>query len=277
MRYKGEVARDEYDRTPGERWSKLRHMRRSPLHYKHAIAQPDVTTDAFKIGGACHCALLEPEHFAARYTVYSESKTTGKGARTSWQEFQRANAHRIILSQDEWDRALAIAAAVRAHPAAAELLARGRAEVPLTWTDARTGIRCKARLDWGTAKHQLVEVKSTANLDAHAFANIAWKYSYFHQVHYYARGLAAQLGRNPEQIETFVIAVESAPPHDVVVYCPEDSALEAAQEEVEQILTQLALCLERDHWPGRAEQQQILSAPRYVVDSEEDDWTVTGG
>lgn len=273
--YKGEVQRDQYESAPGERWSKLRNMRKSPLHYQHGIRCAPAATDALRIGGAIHCAVLEPEFFAARYVTYAESKCRGEGARKRWEEFQAAHRHMVILEPDELRRVHEVAAAVRSHQEARQLLAKGRPEVPLIWTDAATGIACKCRLDWVTPKHQSVELKSALNIEAHSFANMAWKYGYFHQVEHYAAGLGKQLGKTSEQIESFVIAVESSPPYDVCVYCPDDESLYAAREELAGIMSRLAQCRRTNIWPGRYPEKTFLTAPRYVLDSEEDDWQVT--
>ena len=41
--YKGEISRAAYDQHPGERWSRLKNLRKSALHYQHALkhAGPD--------------------------------------------------------------------------------------------------------------------------------------------------------------------------------------------------------------------------------------------
>ena len=35
--YKGEISRAAYDQHPGERWSRLKNLRKSALHYQHAL------------------------------------------------------------------------------------------------------------------------------------------------------------------------------------------------------------------------------------------------
>ena len=272
--YKGEISRAAYDQHPGERWSRLKNLRKSALHYQHALKHAGPDTDALRMGGAIHCALLEPEFFASRYVTYAGDKCKGEGARKAWAEFQAAHSHMVILSADEWTRAHAVAAAVRSHSDAGQLLAKGRAEVPLTWTDERTGIACKCRLDWVTPKHQTVEIKSALNIEQHSFANMAWKYGYFHQVEYYDQGLAAQLGTTSEDIESFIVAVESSPPYDVCVFCPDSESMYAAREELGGFLAKLKECRALDRWPGRYAERTFLTAPRYVLDSEDDEWDV---
>ena len=116
--YNGELPRHEYDAAEGERWSRLKNMRKSPLHYLHGLKHAGPTTDAFRMGGAIHCALLEPELFADRYVTYTADKCRGEGAKKAWVEFQAAHNHMTILAPDEWTRAHGVAAAVRAHPEA---------------------------------------------------------------------------------------------------------------------------------------------------------------
>jgi hypothetical protein len=63
---------------------------------------------------------------------------------------------------DEETRALAdrCAKAVLDHPKAAAMLAFGKTEEPITWTDRETGVPCKARLDLGKPGFVL-DVKSS--------------------------------------------------------------------------------------------------------------------
>ena len=88
MRFPGEIARTEYDAHPGERWSHLSHMGKSPLHYQHAKENGRAETTALRTGSALHTLVFEPETYDDRFVVYRESKTKGKGSKKSWAAFQ---------------------------------------------------------------------------------------------------------------------------------------------------------------------------------------------
>lgn len=274
-RYPGEVDRDAYDRAPGERWSLLRHLRRSPLHYQHAVKTVSAQSAPMRFGSAAHCVVFEPDQFDRRYVVYSESKCKGEGARKKWEAFQEENAHKTILSPEEYDRAQFLGEAVRRHPYAAALLLDGRAEVPLTWTDPRTGLSCKCRLDWVTPEHAVVDLKSARNLDERAFAAQAWRLAYFQQMDYYRSGLGANLKRSAECVPVSIIAVESEAPFDVAVFQLDDESMIAAREEVERLINTLLICRRDNVWPGRYVEPFPLVAPAYALDDGDDDWSVT--
>ena len=78
------IPRAEYQAIAAINWSAIEggfiDGEFSPLHYKHAIAQPDEETDAMREGTALHMALLEPERFERDVVVMPEfNRRTTKG------------------------------------------------------------------------------------------------------------------------------------------------------------------------------------------------------
>lgn len=278
MRYPGEIDRAQYAEHEGANWSTLANMRKSPLHYKHGLETARKETTALRKGRALHTLIFEPETYDATYAVYRDSKTTGEGARKKWQAFQeQARTDALtILDADEEALAKAMAAAVMRSSAARYIApSRGRAEIPLTWTDRETGIGCKARLDWVTMDDCFVDLKSCRTAEARAFGRQAWHFGYFHQAVFYRMGLAAACGKAPDKVPCRIVAVESEAPHDVVVYEPGDEDLYAAEVEVRELLERLAICRRTNRYPGRYETEQVLKAPAYVLMSEDEDWQTT--
>lgn len=277
MRFPGEISREEYEAHPGVRWSLLSHMRKSPMHYQHALTAQSRTSTALRTGSALHTLVFEPETFEERFTVYRESKSTGKGARKNWDAFQAECKGRgvTILDPAEELRVSGCAAAISRTPASKYIApSRGRAEIPLTWTDPTTGLVCKCRIDWLTLDMMPIDLKSTRSAETRNFGRQAWHYGYFHQAAFYSMGLSAATGKDVEHIPFLFIAVESEPPHDVSVFEPCDETKYAALEEVRGLLEQLAECKKADKWPGRYEDIQILKAPAYVLMSEDEDWNI---
>ena len=61
-------------------------------------------------------------------------------------------------------------------------------------------------------------------------------------------------------------------------YCkPCAETRDAAEIEVNALLDRLAECIRTDTWPGRYEGTQQLSAPAYVLMSDDEEWSVTTG
>lgn len=282
MRFPGEIARTEYDAHPGERWSHLSHVRKSPLHYQHAKENVRKETTALRTGSALHTLVFEPETYEARFVVYRESKNKGEGSKAKWAAFQEVSAARglTILDPEEEARAIGCANAI-AKTNARQYIApsQGRAEIPITWTDERTGLLCKMRADWITLGDMLVELKSTRSGELRNFGRQAWNLGYFHAAHYYSMGLAAATGKKPEDIPFLFVAVESDPPHDVSLFEPCEETRHAAAVEVNALMDRLVECRESGIWPGRYDKTQLLKAPAYILIGDDEEWqtTVTEG
>jgi hypothetical protein len=212
------------------------------------------------MGRAVHCAVLEPDRFPLDYTVYTGSRRAG----SEWHEFAAANAGKTILKADEYARCLDIRDAVRAHPVAGNLLANGDAEQTVTWADDKTGIACKARIDW-VVRNSLIDLKTTRSVDAREFGAVAARMQYHGQLAFYTNGFlgSQRVSRAPSAPR--IIAVESEPPYDVAVFRVGLDAMLAGYDLVAEYLHRLAECRASDTWPGRYPQQTELELPSWAL------------
>src|SRR4051812_24246093 len=80
----------DYIKIDAVNWSTLKHMRTSPLHYRHAVDSPDEDTARFGIGRAIHTAILEPHKLATDYAVFDGKRRAGK----KWKTFEAENVTR---------------------------------------------------------------------------------------------------------------------------------------------------------------------------------------
>lgn len=224
--------------------STLRAMGQSPAHYLSALAQHRASTRAMDLGTATHLLALEPDRAETEIVVWEGGDRRGK----AWLDFAAANAGALILKPAELAGPRAMAAAVRTHPVAAELLAQGAAEQTLLWTDAETGLDCKGRVDW-VGDGLLVELKTARRADPWAFARQVATLGYHLQWAFYADGLAALTGRTPD---VYCVVVESSAPWDVVVYRVSEDTLAVGREQYRALLRRLRACVEADDWPGQA-------------------------
>lgn len=277
---RGEISSSAYDGHPGLNWSKLKHLRTSGLHFDHAQKTEREDTEALAMGRAVHCAILEPEHFPARFVTYTESKSKGEGARKRWEAFQAENADKTILSAEDHAKVWAIHSAVMAHPECQKVLSSGAfTEVPIAWTHP-SGLLCKSRLDLITGDAALVDLKTARGISYRALQAQAWSLGYFHQFAFYRRALAFALGKEPEAIPVYAIAVESGSPHDVGVFavCPESLAF--ADIDVGELCAKYLRCAERGEWLGQYPEIAELAAPDWVLRDDTEDgeeWSVSRG
>jgi hypothetical protein len=269
-RIQSRVPAADYFARPALNISSLKELRRSPLHYRHALANPK-TSAAMTLGTAAHCATLEPERFCRDYVTWCARTESGRIApRTGkkWDAFVAEFGERTILTEDEADLAASIAAAVRGDPVAAKYLASGEPEVTMQWQiDGRA---CKGRADWITyldGEPVIVGLKTARDCRNHVFATVAAQLGYGLQWAWYFDGHRTITGRDARMIE---IVVESKPPHGVVTYVITEDILARGREEYESLLRVLADCEARDEWPGPAQTELVLSMPTWWYGTDED-------
>jgi PDDEXK-like domain of unknown function (DUF3799) len=262
---------DEYQGLAGTSITRLKELKRSPLHYRHRLAVP-LESSPLALGTAAHCAVLEPERFADQFAVWSRrSETTGTLCPRNgkwWEAFQLENAGKTIITEDECTAALGIGAIVRADPIAGRYLASGEPEVVLQW-DAH-GRACKGRIDWLTHLDDpvLVGLKTTRDCRAFIFGAQAAKLDYPLQWAWYFNGYSLIKGVRPRVVE---IVVESAPPHAVAVYTINEDILLKGEEEYLRLLPILAECEAAGVWPGPATDEQLLTLPTWYYGPTADD------
>lgn len=255
-----------YEDVAAVNWSTLVHMRQSPAHYANALQHRRQDTPAFALGRAVHALVLEPHSFDQLFTVWADSRRT-----KAWKDFA-AEEQRTILRTDDMDRARAIAAAVAVNPLAAEWLSRpGLREQEVYWVDTATQLPCKARLDYLCPERRwLADLKTCRSTDHRRFAAAAATYGYHGQLAHYAAAVRGVLGWAPARVA--IIAVESDPPHDVVVYeLDVEGALAAGEELRRALLERVAECMAAGSWPGRYDEPQVLELPAWALPDDDVD------
>jgi hypothetical protein len=248
----------KYLKIKATNWTLLKEMNNSALHYDHRRLNPREDSIGLARGRAVHTVVLEPEKFASEYVVYTGERRQGN----AWKEFQDAYEGFTILKQDEYDKVMHAGQAVRRHPEAFSIIKDCSYEKTFTWTDKATKIKCKCRVDGIGAA--LFDLKTTGNVDARIFGNLAARMLYYGQIAMYADGAKHNTG------DVFLIAVESEPPHDVAVFRVGEDDLIAGRELYQSFLTRVRECTDSGVWPGRYPEVQALSLPKYVWGNEED-------
>lgn len=248
----------DYCALDGVNWSRLKHLRRSPLHYRHVLDQGSEDTTSRLVGRALHASALQPDVYAAEYVVYDGDRR-GK----AWTDFQAAHPNASILRRPEADQVAAQVAALHAHAVAGPMLATAtHREHAVTWTDEATGIACKGLVDLG-GPEWIADLKGGPSLDL--FERWIVREGYHLQIAWYRRGWLAMAGERPT---CSVIGVEAKAPHDVGVFALDEALLTIADRELDRLLLTLAECRESGRWPGRYPDTQQVEAPSWMLDPE---------
>jgi len=263
------VPREEYDAIPGVNVTRLKELRRSPLHYQAAATHPK-STDALTLGIATHTAVLEPERFGHDFAVWNKRLANGRAAPRNggaWDAFKELHCERTILTGDEADLAMAIAKAVRFDETANKYLAVGDPEVTMQWEIE--GRPCRGRVDWLTqveGEQYLVGLKTTRDCRHFAFGSQAAKLDYAIQWAWYCDGYEAITGKVPHMIE---IVVENTAPFAVATYRIENDILLQGRDNYRELLKILRDCEAAGEWPGPVQGEQILTLPSWYYPSNE--------
>lgn len=175
--------------------------------------EPEQETDALVFGKLCHCLLLEPDH------LHNEYQVVDFGASRKNKKYEQAKEEypgKIIITQNELDRAMKMVLNVKEHKLASMILDGATAEMPFMWTDKETGMPCKAKLDAiKRTKNGIVVIDYKTSSDIDGLLNWPQKLQYPLQAEFYSRAVEAKYGERPCEF-VFVIQSNKEGEEDVV-------------------------------------------------------------
>ena len=240
-------------------------VRRSPEHYLAWVNHEldDRETAALTFGRAFHCALLEPERFAASYASepdfgdcrFKENKVR----RDAW---RRENSGKEHLSELEFRSIAGMVASVKRHPLTSKMVRDGEPELTMTWKDPETGLLCKIRMDYYVRKHRMiVDFKSTDDASYDEFRKDVENYGYHRQDALYRAG-AIEVG---EPVQHFIlVAVEKTRPYAPAIYSLDAEAVGKGYSSVRRDIVRLAECVKGKTFPGYPPGIQEMSIRPWV-------------
>ena len=244
------------ERTDRCNWSTLKSILTSPKHYLHSLTRPQSDSPALLLGSVTHCAIFEPDRVAERYivaprlhrgmndeTARAKGYEGGKQTAAAW-DAMAASTSAVPIDFETMALANAMRDAVRNDPVASQWIVNGLAERTVEWTDSETGIECRGRMDY--VSDGLVDLKTTRSLLT--FERDVVRYGYHSQISWYADALVA--ANIPVVHAPRIIAVESAPPHDVLVLTFDPADIELGRRVYRSALDRLAECRRTGFWPG---------------------------
>ena len=243
-------------------WSSLKHYDRSPAHWRWAQENPQPPTPAMILGSALHCLVLEGiGKFRDSYVVAPDMDRRTKAGKEAWAEFEAMNASRVILTTEQMEQILGMAAAIRESRAGRLVSLCGERELVLDWTDEETGQDCTGRID-AVADGFALDIKTCADASPRAFARETANRLYHGQAAFYLDALAAW----ERPVENFIlVAVENSPPHAAAVYVCDAAMIEAGRALYRRLLRLHAECYARAQWPGYSERTMTLSLPGWAA------------
>lgn len=247
--------------TAPVRWSNLKHMAKSPLHYRHYLGAEFVPTTAMLIGSLVHQLVLGGE-------THRCVKFDGKDRRApGWKAFKAEHAGRDILTATEWATGEEIAGAVRSNTDAMLLLEAGEKEARLDWYIASRA--CHGTPD--TLGVGLTDLKVTNDASPERFPWHARKMLWHAQLAWYGEAKKRVYGAYPERYS--IVAVEPKPPYPVTIFDLTNEAVEAGNRVWRSCFDRLMVCEENNDWPGYSRGVELIDAgaesTTIIIDGEE--------
>jgi hypothetical protein len=263
----------EYFQLPGLSSTGIKHLLRSPAHYKHSLTHR-VEKQAFDVGHAAHAKILGVGMGVIAYPdehLTPSGNVSTKATTVAWASEQRA-AGLVPVAPDQIRAADAMAESVLAHPEARPLFEDGNPEASLIWDDPETGVRCRGRADYlqernGHSRGVAVDLKTTRNADPREFARTAVNFGYGEQAVHYSNGLEVLAGDPPPFLH---VLVESEAPHLVSVVELDAVFQFIAAQRVRRAIDTYAQCVATDTWPGFAPIVHPVSPPIWYGDETEE-------
>jgi exodeoxyribonuclease VIII len=227
-------------------------MLRSPAHYKASLLTPRPPTPAMLFGTVIHTAVLEPGKLESAFVLIPADapEKRSKVDKEWWSNFNAENAGRIVLTQEQADRALRVRDAVLDSPSGGALLQTGGIiESSLMWDFDGIGVQCKARPDYTAPdKSFIVDVKTSSDATMQGFARSIANYGYHVQAQFYRHGSSTVYGTAMPR--WFWLVVETEPPFGVAAFSATPKMLSYADARIEQALALYKQCVAVNYWPG---------------------------
>lgn len=242
----------DYGNLPGIRRSDLWKIKQSPMHFRHALENPEEPTPALIFGQAAHKYILEPESFFDEFAVMpSNIDRRTKSGKEAFQHFSELAGDRTIITETDLQTVMAMRQALLQNADAREIINGDiRTEQAYTWTDPETGEPCKVKADIVTSVGGIpyvIDYKTTASCSGFDFERSCRRYGYDMQAGMYCTGIDLN---TLERHEFAFIAQEKTAPYASRVYWCDPSFVEQGERLFHDLLRTYHDCKTNNVWPG---------------------------
>lgn len=242
-------------------FSSLKEFMRSPMHFKYFMTTPSrakklppATATALAMGKLIDCLILTPDKFDSMFAVHSFNVWSFSD-KPKFEIFCELNKGKLLVTKDEYEKALMIKESVMSNRDARKILDRvTQTQREYRWIDEETGIPCIAYTDAECDNIITAELKSTQNASPKSFEKDAYNFLYPFQTGFYKE---AQFMCNRVSKEYKYIVVEKELPFGVAVYTPTEAYIESGRKMFRETIRDFKMCLDNqqfdagyEYWAG---------------------------
>lgn len=235
-----------------------------PALYRHEVDNPPPAKKTFDLGHAAHAMVLGT---GPELVVVPGARWDTKAAKEQVAAARERGA--VPLKQDEYDQVQAMAAKLREHPIAMNLLRPegGQPELSLFWVDPETRIYCRGRTDWLdlTRPGRLIvpDYKTCVSAAPDDLQRAIYDHGYHQQADWYLGGLRA-LGLANEDAQFLFVFQEKRAPYLVTVAQVDPFALRIGAHLNREARHLYRECVQSGRWPGYTDDVALISLPGWV-------------
>lgn len=235
-----------------------------PARFRHKRDNPQPPKKVFDLGHAAHHLVLGT---GPKLEVIERDRWDTNEVKARVKAIREAGG--VPLKRAEMETVEAMAAKLREHPRAAELLqpGSGEPEASLFWIDPETRVKCRARIDWLTRAVDVPRLivpdyKTCRSAAPDDLQKTIAEHGWHQQADWYEGGIKA-LGLHPEPVVVF-IAQEKEPPYLVTVAQPDPMARRIGAHLNRDARHLYRECTASGRWPGYADDVAMISLPGWV-------------
>lgn len=255
-----------YHADPADSFSTLRDCDRNPeLYYLRRVRRvlPSETSDALEFGSAFHCAVLEPQRFAAEYVTAPKFDRRTKAGKEGYAAWEAEHAGKKPLDKADADLICRMAEKVDDNPWARDLVGEAlHVERGIKWECSETGLPLRARPD-AIGSKWVVNLKTAQSADPQEFTRAIARHKYHAQA---AMDLEAAAPWMAMDAQHYLLVVEKQPPWECCVYRLGSDALEAGRLWLGRVRRELRARREFDSWKSpRWNTVTTLTLPKWEL------------
>jgi exodeoxyribonuclease VIII len=251
--------------------SLLKKGAKSPAHLKAGMdgLGPQFSKEASDVGRLCHTAVLEPHLLASEFAISPKFDRRTKQGKAEAAAFDEGVGDRTVVTEDQFQLALAIRDSVLAHPLAASILEVGAAELSAFWdavSEDGESIPAKGRLDWVVEDFEgggplIFDLKTCQDASAEDFPKSAGRFGYHLQAAFYSDGYRSITGERPRFIFG---AVEKSAPFGVQLFEFDLAAIAKGRAAYQRALSAYSHGLRTGEWPNYPTDVVQMSLPPWI-------------
>ncbi len=262
------LSNAEYHAHPAVSSSQIKHILRTPAHFKASLETSKEPTDAMRLGSLVHTLLLEPHLVDDEYTVMPKFDRRTKQGKADYEAWLEHNSHKTAITAEQMDTAINMTDSLATSRVAQLLKVNETAcEASIFYTDPATGIDCRVRPDFmikpcdAFPTGLIVDLKTTDNASPTAFMRTITNFGYHLSAAMYLDGYEAEFGVRPAYIW---LVVERDAPYAVASYTPTDEMLERGKADLDRALATLRTCMDSDHYPAYSSEIMAIDLPKWA-------------